>query len=155
MAGGRYPSLGIVSEDRVRVLLPQLDERIIRGISWPAEVELHAVQGGQQIQAPRDEVWSVVDPNRLWLAMLSSHSLRDPYNIVSSQSRLDQEMVGKSASPRRQTITGRAGIEVTLTVLSFGGTFGYVINWNVPKPAVGPMASGSDDRLKAAKEWCF
>ena len=46
----------------------RLDERIIRGLSWPAGVELNAIEGGPYIQAPRDELWSVVDSNRLWLA---------------------------------------------------------------------------------------
>ena len=35
--------------------IERLDERIIRGLSWPAEVELHAVEVRPQIQAPRDD----------------------------------------------------------------------------------------------------
>ncbi len=35
--------------------IERLDERIIRGLPWPAEVELHAVEVRPQIQAPRDD----------------------------------------------------------------------------------------------------
>jgi hypothetical protein len=50
--------------------IERLNERIIRWLSWPAEVELHAVEVSPQIQAPRNELRTVVDSNRLWLATL-------------------------------------------------------------------------------------
>ena len=50
--------------------IERLNERIIRWLSWPAEVELYAVEVSPQIQAPRNELRSVVDSNRLWLATL-------------------------------------------------------------------------------------
>jgi hypothetical protein len=50
--------------------IERLDERIICGLSWPSEVELHSVEVRPQIQAPLDDLWSVVDSNRLWLATL-------------------------------------------------------------------------------------
>jgi hypothetical protein len=64
----------------------RFDHCVIRGLSWPAEVELYAVELRSWIQAPRDELWSVVDSNRLWLAALPSHPLQDAHDIVSSQS---------------------------------------------------------------------
>ncbi len=50
--------------------IERLNERIIRWLSWPAEVELHAIEVRLQIQSPRNELRSVVDSNRLWLATL-------------------------------------------------------------------------------------
>jgi hypothetical protein len=65
--------------------IERLDERIIRGLSWPAEVEPHAVEGGPQIQAPRDELRSVIVLNRLRLTAIGSHLLQDPNDILPSQ----------------------------------------------------------------------
>jgi hypothetical protein len=53
----------------VQALLPELpiellDERIICGLSWPAEVELNAIEVGPPIQRLRDEFRSVVYTDR-------------------------------------------------------------------------------------------
>jgi hypothetical protein len=65
--------------------IERLDHRIIRGLSRPAEVELHAVEVGPQIQAPRDELRAVVHSNALWLSTLSSYLFQDPYDVVTGQ----------------------------------------------------------------------
>lgn len=62
---------------------------INRGLSRPAEVKLHTVEGGPQIQALRDELRTVIHPNRLRLATLRRDPLQDPYDIVSRQPLAD------------------------------------------------------------------
>jgi hypothetical protein len=63
----------------------RLDHRIIRGFSRSAEVELHAVEVGPEIQTPRDELWPVIDSNTLRLSTLGRHLLQDPYDVVTGQ----------------------------------------------------------------------
>ena len=65
--------------------IERLDHSIIRGLSRPAEVELHAVEGGSQIQAPRDELGPVIDSNALRLTAIGGDLLQDPYDVVPGQ----------------------------------------------------------------------
>ena len=73
----------------VKPAVEPIDHCVIRGLSWPAEVELHAVEVGPQIQAPRDEFWAVVDSNACRLSTLGSHVLQDPNHVVSGQPLAD------------------------------------------------------------------
>jgi len=59
--------------------------RVIRGLSWPAEVELHAGEGCPPIQAPRDKFRTVVDPDRLRPTAMRSHLLQDANDVVPGQ----------------------------------------------------------------------
>ena len=67
----------------------RLDHCVIRGLSWPAEVELHAIEVRLQIQALRNELGTVIDSNALRLSAMRSHLLQDPHDVVSSQSLAD------------------------------------------------------------------
>jgi hypothetical protein len=69
--------------------IERLDHRIIRGLSRPAEVELHAIEVRPQIQAPRDELGPVIDSNALRLTAIGGDLLQDTYDIVSGQSLAD------------------------------------------------------------------
>lgn len=71
--------------------LPLSDSLIALSVwpAWPAEAELHPVEGGPRIQTPRDKFRAVVDANTLWHATLGSHVLQDPHDTVSGQPLTD------------------------------------------------------------------
>ena len=74
----------------------RLDHRIIRGLSRPAEVELHTVEVGPKIQAPRDELGPVIDSNTLRLFTLGTHLLQDPYDVVTGQPLAHLDQIGRA-----------------------------------------------------------
>ena len=100
--------------------IERLVECIIRGLSWPAEVELGAVEGGPWIQAPRDEFWSVVAASRaLWLVRTGCDSESSvnrasiaTRNATQQASALDSEEPHKTTEPAAtiQVATGSSGI---------------------------------------------
>ena len=60
----------------------RLDERIIRWLAGPREVEGHTIRVGPEIEIARHELAALVDPNGLRIANLSADPFRSPDHIL-------------------------------------------------------------------------
>ena len=70
----------------------RLDERVVRRLSRPREVERDAVSVGLETEVARDELTAVVHPDRLWMADLRAHRLEHFDDILAAvaEARIDR-----------------------------------------------------------------
>ena len=64
--------------------IESFNERIIRGFARPGEVQRHSVSVGPQIQVSADELGTLVNPDRLWIANLTAHLLQRLNDVLTA-----------------------------------------------------------------------
>src|SRR6201996_4709424 len=72
------------------------DERIVRRLARPREVQGDAVGVGPKIKIARDELGSLVDPDRGWIASPSTNLFERLNDILATvtESRIDDRGIG-------------------------------------------------------------
>jgi len=74
---------------RVQALGPELavkrfDERVVRRLAWPGEVERDASLVGPEIEIPGDELRAQIDADGLRITCLSAHPIERSDNVFAA-----------------------------------------------------------------------
>ena len=60
------------------------DERVVGWLAGPGEVERHVMNVGPEIEIAGDELRSLIDPDRAWIACLYTDAIEDLNDILTA-----------------------------------------------------------------------
>ena len=79
---------------RAQLTIERLDEAVIRGLTWPREVQGNRIGISPEIKVARNELAAVVDPYRLGIADLTADAFERLDNILAA---IGEPCIGRGA----------------------------------------------------------